>query len=287
MARAARRLADNAPGPLFVDDSCIDCDLCRQLAPSVFARAQGQSIVARQPADDAERLRAAMAVVSCPTASIGGVAKQDVAAAIAGLPEPLGGGVYFCGYASPRSYGASSYLLRRSAGNVLVDSPRAAEPLLRRIEALGGVRLLFLTHRDDVADHDELAQRLGCERVIHAADVTVPTRGVERRVEGDAPVRLADDLLAIPVPGHTRGSQALLWNGSLFTGDHLWGSDQGDALEASRSVCWWSWEAQLRSIERLLDYAFARVLPGHGRRYETVDAATMKVKIRALLDRLA
>jgi glyoxylase-like metal-dependent hydrolase (beta-lactamase superfamily II) len=87
------------------------------------------------------------------------------------------------------------------------------------------------------------------------------------------------------VPGHTRGSQALLWNGTLFTGDHLWGSDAGDGLEASRSVCWYSWAAQLRSIERLLAHDFARVLPGHGRRLERPDAASMRTELRALLQR--
>ncbi len=28
---------------------------------------------------------------------------------------------------------------------------------------------------------------------------------------------------------------------------------------------WYSWEEQIRSMERLLDYRFERVLPGHGR----------------------
>ena len=41
------------------------------------------------------------------------------------------------------------------------------------------------------------------------------------------PVRLADDLLAVPVPGHTRGSTALLASETyLFTGDHLWWDEE-------------------------------------------------------------
>ncbi|MHB8872506.1 MAG: ferredoxin [Myxococcaceae bacterium] len=49
MARFADRLPENAAGDFFVDSSCIDCDLCRQLAPSVFDRAEGrdQSYVRR------------------------------------------------------------------------------------------------------------------------------------------------------------------------------------------------------------------------------------------------
>ncbi|MBV9948185.1 MAG: MBL fold metallo-hydrolase, partial [Myxococcales bacterium] len=78
---------------------------------------------------------------------------------------------------------------------------------------------------------------------------------------------LAPDLLVIPVPGHTRGSLALLHREFLFTGDHVWGSEDGRALEASRSVCWYSWAEQTRSMQRLLAYDFEWVLPGHGPRF--------------------
>ena len=72
MASPARSIADNARGEFFVDSSCIDCDLCRQIAPEVFARSPrvGQSFVAHQPAAGGER-RALMALVTCPTSSIG------------------------------------------------------------------------------------------------------------------------------------------------------------------------------------------------------------------------
>src|SRR4030095_11565051 len=108
------------------------------------------------------------------------------------------------------SFGASSYLIRRDGGNVLVDSPRAAAPLLKRIEEMGGVATLFLTHRDDVADHEALRARFRCERVLHRADVTRDTADVERKLEGVEPTRLAADLVAIPVPGHTPARAALL-----------------------------------------------------------------------------
>jgi glyoxylase-like metal-dependent hydrolase (beta-lactamase superfamily II) len=51
----------------------------------------------------------------------------------------------------------------------------------------------------------------------------------------------------------------------LFTGDHLWAEDDG-SLGMSRGVCWYSWEEQVSSLEKLLDYRFSWVLPGHGRR---------------------
>jgi glyoxylase-like metal-dependent hydrolase (beta-lactamase superfamily II) len=104
--------------------------------------------------------------------------------------------------------------------------------------------------------------------VTHAADVGAGTRDVEVRIDGEDAVELAPDLLVIPVPGHTRGSIALLYRREfLFTGDHLWGSGDGLRLAAGRGVCWYSWTEQTRSMEKLLSYDFAWVLPGHGARF--------------------
>ena len=135
MARFADRLAENVEGAFYVDRSCIDCDTCRQVAPATFARADGpeMSFVAHQPGDEVERRRALMALVACPTSSIGTAPKLAAGDAARAFPEPLGDDVFYCGYAAEASFGASSYLVRRPEGNVLVDSPRAARPLLRRL----------------------------------------------------------------------------------------------------------------------------------------------------------
>jgi glyoxylase-like metal-dependent hydrolase (beta-lactamase superfamily II)/ferredoxin len=277
VARISARLADNAPGDFFVDDACIDCETCRILAPGVFARSDrlGLSIVRRQPGSPADTLRAKMALVSCPTSAIGTASKVDVHDAVDALPDPIAPGVCYCGYASESSYGAASYLVLREAGNVLIDSPRQARPLMDRIEALGGVTTMFLSHRDDVADHATYARRFSCKRVMHTADLESATRDVEIRLDGREPVELAPDLIVIPVPGHTRGSVALLFrNELLFTGDHLWGTDDGEGLEAGRGVCWYSWAEQTRSMERLLAFDFEWVLPGHGPRFHASRART-------------
>ena len=115
MARPAARLAGNVPGDFYVDDSCIDCAMCRYLAPRGFGRDDGVglSVVERQPGDAGEVLRAGMALVSCPTSSIGSVSKTGVKEAARALPEVMEGGVHFCGYASEKSYGASSYFIPR------------------------------------------------------------------------------------------------------------------------------------------------------------------------------
>ena len=275
MARYEDRLDDNAPGDFFVDRSCIDCDLCRQLAPDVFGRTHGQSYVHAQPHDPA---RALVALVTCPTSSIGTTRKLDTRAAARSLPEPISDDVYFVGWASEDSYGAASYLIRRPAGNVLVDSPRAASTLFERLDELGGVAIMFLTHRDDIADHAKFHARFGCERVIHRADGSF-----ERTI--DSLTELAPDLRVIPVPGHTRGSSVLIYRDTFaFTGDHVWASDGQDQLEAGRDVCWYSWREQKASMARLAEHRFTHVLPGHGRRFVARDHAAMRAELRRLAE---
>jgi glyoxylase-like metal-dependent hydrolase (beta-lactamase superfamily II) len=167
-----------------------------------------------------------------------------------------------------------------------VDSPRAARPLMDRVAALGGVGTMVLTHRDDAADHAKYARRFSCTRVMHSADIGHGTRDVEQPVAGDEPVSLAPDLLAIPLPGHTRGSLALLYrNEILFTGDHVWGRDDGEGLDASSGVCWYSWTEQTRSMEKLLAFDFEWVLPGHGPRFHA-PARRMRAEVKKLVERM-
>jgi len=285
MASPGRRLDDNAPGEFYVDSTCIDCAVCRWIAPEVFADASDHSFVSRQPVDDSGRLAAMRALVSCPTSSIGTTSKLDVARAVAAFPERIEDEVYFCGFTSEDSFGAASYLIRRPDGNILVDSPRAAGPLLSRLEKLGGVSMMFLTHRDDVADHEAFRRRFGCRRVMHAADVTRLTRGIETKLEGNEPAVLAPGLVAIPTPGHTRGHAVLLCDQKwLFSGDHLAWSPRLGHLYAFYDACWYSWSEQIASMERLREHRFERVLPGHGWRYGPVSPGAMRAEISWCLD---
>src|SRR5947209_16858055 len=282
MANLARRLEENVAGDFFVDATCIDCDACRQIAPTVFRDHGDQSSVFHQPETEEEIRLALMSLAACPTGSIGTTRKYDTRIGVNAFPTPISENVYLCGFSSESSFGAWSYLIVRpdsEGGNVLVDSPRFTRPLVKKIAQMGGVRLIFLTHRDDIADHAQFAEKFGAERIMHAADGAV-RHGMERVVEGDAAVMLDDDLVVIPVPGHTRGHIVLLYkNKFLFTGDHLAWSPVKETLTAFKSVAWYSWPEQTRSMEKLLAYDFEWVLPGHGRIHQdTVDG--MRVHLR-------
>src|SRR2546428_7139017 len=286
MAEIAKRLAANVAGDFFVDSTCIDGGPCRQVAPDAFAEGRDASYVHRQPAGEAQSHRARMALVACPVAAIGTQTKHRIGPARDAFPELLEDHVYYCGYAAESSYGARSYLIVRPAGNILVDSPRFAGALAGKIAALGGVRWMFLTHRDDVADHSQWRARFGCERILHSADVTRSTSDVEIKLEGEDPVALDEEVLFIPVPGHTRGSTCLLYRERfLFSGDHAWWDPRRNRIHASKSVCWYDWKKQTASMQRLMDYRFEWLLPGHGTRQKS-NAERMREELGKCVERM-
>jgi len=284
MAHLNQRRSENVSGDFYVDSTCIDCDTCRWMAPEVFHSAGEQSAVHHQPVNETERLRSLQALLACPTASIGTVEKpKDIKDAQQSFPILVEENIYHCGYHAENSFGAASYLIVRPEGNVLVDSPRFTPPLVKRIEELGGIHYLYLTHRDDVADHQKFAEHFGCKRILHRDELTTGTRDVEIQLTGSETVQLEPDLLIIPVPGHTKGHTVLLYNNKfLFTGDHLAWSDQLNQLIAFRSACWYSWSELIKSMRKLANYSFEWVLPGHGRRYHA-DAKTMHQQMQQCL----
>ena len=144
MASRARRLPANADGEFFVDDGCIDCGACRWIAPATFGEHRGLSRVRRQPASADEQARALKALIACPVAAIGRASRQDPPPDPGIFPDRIAGDVYYCGYHSPASYGAASWLIVRPQGNVLIDSPRFARPLAERDPALLDDDLLLI-----------------------------------------------------------------------------------------------------------------------------------------------
>jgi ferredoxin len=73
MADSSNRYPENASGAWYVDDQCIDCDLCRETAPSNFIRNEdaGHSYVSKQPASPEEEAQCKEAMEGCPVEAIG------------------------------------------------------------------------------------------------------------------------------------------------------------------------------------------------------------------------
>jgi ferredoxin len=73
MAVFANRYSDNVSGKFYVDDQCIDCDLCRETAPDNFTRNEdgGYSYVFKQPVTPDEEALCKEAMEGCPVEAIG------------------------------------------------------------------------------------------------------------------------------------------------------------------------------------------------------------------------
>ncbi|MCX8154983.1 MAG: ferredoxin [Verrucomicrobiae bacterium] len=73
MADKANKYPINAPGKYYVDNQCIDCDLCRETAPNNFKRNEegGFSYVFKQPENEEEVKQCEEAIANCPVEAIG------------------------------------------------------------------------------------------------------------------------------------------------------------------------------------------------------------------------
>jgi len=285
MADLKKRVSENIAGEFFVDSTCINCDTCRQLAPGVFEDAGETSFVKTQPRSTAEIRDAVRAILACPTGSIGTMTKNSSSEVMEDFPLLIEDSVFYCGFNSPRSFGGNSYFIQHPEGNWLVDSPKFLPHLVKKFEQLGGLRTIFLTHQDDVAEAAKYAEKFGAQRIIHEEDKGVQP-GAEVLIKGTEVIEVAPGFKIIPTPGHTEGHCVLLYKEKfLLTGDHLWWRRKRQQLGASQSVAWFSWRKQTESMEKLLRYDFEWVLPGHGQRIK-LPKAEMRKELEALVNRM-
>ncbi len=73
MADLENKQPESVTGKYYVDDQCIDCDLCRETAPANFTRQEdgGYSYVFKQPENDEEEALCQEAMEGCPVEAIG------------------------------------------------------------------------------------------------------------------------------------------------------------------------------------------------------------------------
>lgn len=89
MAVFPNKYPDNIAGKFYVDDQCIDCDLCRETAPDNFTRNEdgGYSFVYKQPTTPAEEALCKEAMEGCPVEAIGQDGAEQAAATAAGQSQ--------------------------------------------------------------------------------------------------------------------------------------------------------------------------------------------------------
>ena len=73
MADIANRYPENTGGKYYVDNQCIDCDVCRDTSPKNFTRDDnnGYSYVYKQPETQEEFDLCEEALTACPVEAIG------------------------------------------------------------------------------------------------------------------------------------------------------------------------------------------------------------------------
>lgn len=201
---APQRLSDNAQGPLYVNDRCINCSACSMFAPSVFARDMKRDthhFVTKQPVTELEIEDSRAALAACPVAAIrvehNPIIHEELPSAsqfairpsLNGRPLPFPRlvsssvpDVHFVGHHNPRSFGAAPYLFsvptyfsESEPTWVLVDTPAYSKRAVEVVESLTGLdgpSYLVLTHVDDTADHNRWKERFpNMKRVFHAGDL--------------------------------------------------------------------------------------------------------------------
>lgn len=276
----------NIPGNLFVDESCIDCDVCRWMCPSVYVRKGLKSAVIKQPTSEMETIQAYSAMIACPVGSIRTrQADPLVKRALNIFPSEIDAvnipGVYHMGYHSVESYGATSYLVKAKNNNnivnVMIDCPRFNSRLANTVEQEGGIDFIMLTHKDDIAHHQKWKTRFpNLKRIMHRADLTADTIGVcEVVLQGGGVWSPVESLKIIHTPGHTAGSLCVLYQTIgeyggdcvLFTGDHIAYSGSRKALDGFKRYNHGNMDVQAESINMLGEdeYPFTWILPAHGR----------------------
>jgi len=192
------RNPDSALGDWYIDTACIDCGASRHVAPNLIVERHGKSVFARQPTTSEDQLAAWRAVLVCPTASVRSETKQ-LRPQTAIFPQEITESVWRCGFNARSSFGAHSYFVARSTGNILVDSPRYATELVKWFEDTGGIGHVLLSHRDDVADADKYATRFGARVWIHHDDRSAAPYATDL-LEGESTRKIAPGLIAIRCP---------------------------------------------------------------------------------------
>jgi ferredoxin len=78
MAVFENKYPDNVAGRYYVDDQCIDCDLCRETAPDNFTRNEdgGYSYLYKQPTSPEDETLCKEAMEGCPVEAIGNDGEQ-------------------------------------------------------------------------------------------------------------------------------------------------------------------------------------------------------------------
>lgn len=210
--------------------------------------------------------------------------EKVVSGLYASAPEPLGFGP---------SLETRAFLLEREQGNLLVYRSEALERDTQEVKDLGGISRQYLNHHHEASP--------ACDRVARTFDAPLHVHEEEAQaVSGICNVdqtfserHYLDEVFeVIPIPGHTGGATAFLWDTGehrcLFTGDTVFfvrGKWRAAVLDGISDR-----EKYTESLESIRSLDFDLVVPGIAPAgepyYEFVEKAEAERRIDEILDRL-
>lgn len=199
-------------------------------------------------------------------------------------PEPLGFGP---------SLEIRAYLLQRERGNLLVYRSEALEQDVEALEDLGGISRQYLNHHHEASPAcDWVANTFDSPLHVHENDAAAVAEICNVGATFSERHKLGEDFEIIPIPGHTSGATAFLWDSGqhrvLFTGDTIffgrskWRAAVLDGVSDR--------ERYIESLGLIRSLDFDLVVPGiavAGRPYYSfTDRAEATQQIDAILERL-
>jgi glyoxylase-like metal-dependent hydrolase (beta-lactamase superfamily II) len=186
-----------------------------------------------------------------------------------------------------------TFLLRRDEGNLLIYSTPAVADDASTIEEQGGIARHYLNHWHEVmiGGADRIVATFGAPLFCHEKDREEASKAVAVAGTFSARHMAGDDLEALPIPGHTPGATAYLWESGghrcLFTGDSLYlrdGEWVAAVLESSDR------DAYITSLELIRGLDFDVLVPWAATAGQPCHAMTGKAdagrRIDAILERL-
>ena len=176
-----------------------------------------------------------------------------------------------------------AYLLEREAGNLLIYRSDTLRREATAIRERGGIARQYLNHRHEAAAVcDWVAETFDAPLFVHADEAPAVSKTCHVRATFSRRHQLDDDFEAIPVPGHTSGATAYLWQtGSrrvLFTGDTIYfsrgrwvaavldSSDRERYLDSLELIRGLDFDVIVPSIATAGDTPYAFVEPGEAER---------------------
>ena len=207
-----------------------------------------------------------------------------VAGLYASEPEPLGFGP---------SLEIRAFLLQREPGNLLVYRSGALERDVETLDDLGGISRQYLNHHHEASSAcDWVAGTFRAPLYVHEEDAAAAAEVCDVGATFSERHKLDGDFEIIPVPGHTRGATAFLWDSGrhrvLFTGDTIYlGRDNWRAAVLDGVS---DRERYIQSLESIRTLDFDLIVPGIASAgqpyYSFTDRTKATEQIDAILGRL-